>query len=203
MSHVPTALIALRILIAPLLVWDAIDGHTSSWFVVGYAIAFLSDILDGMIARRVGVSTAQLRQADSLADVCLYLAVYLSAWLAYRAAIAILWKPILAVIIAQAIWLVVNLVKYGKPASYHTYSARVWGVTLAIATIDLFGFGHAGVWIWVAAIVGVVHSIEEISMTLVLPEWQHDVWSLFHALTLRQLSLDTKVGGQDARPTVD
>jgi CDP-diacylglycerol--glycerol-3-phosphate 3-phosphatidyltransferase len=173
-------------LIAPLLVWDAIDGSTSVWFVIGYAIAFLSDILDGVMARRVGVSTAELRQADSFADVCLYLAVYLSAWLAYRDLIVQMWIPILAAVVAQGVWLVVNLVKYGKPASYHTYSARVWGVTLAIATVALFGFNQAGVWIWVAAIVGVLHSLEEIAMTLVLPQWQHDVWSIFHALELRK-----------------
>ncbi|NJN88255.1 MAG: CDP-diacylglycerol--glycerol-3-phosphate 3-phosphatidyltransferase [Leptolyngbyaceae cyanobacterium SL_7_1] len=185
MSHVPAALIALRVLIAPLLVWDAIDGSTSLWFVVGYAIAFLSDILDGVVARRLQISTAQLRQADSAADVCLYLAVYLSAWLAHRELVVALWIPILAAVMAQAIWLVVNVVKYGKPASYHTYSARLWGVTLAIATIALFGFDQAGLWIWIAAIVGVIHSFEEIAMTLVLPEWQHDVWSLYHALELR------------------
>jgi len=34
--------------------------------------------------------------------------------------------------------------------------------------------------------VGIIHSFEEILMMLVLPQWQHDVLSIVHALRLRQ-----------------
>jgi CDP-diacylglycerol--glycerol-3-phosphate 3-phosphatidyltransferase len=95
-------------------------------------------------------------------------------------------NPLSAVVGIQLIWWVVNLAKYGQPASYHTYSAKTWGVTLFVATIALFGFGYGGLTLFLAIAVGIIHTLEEIAMTLILPQWTHDVLSIVHALRLRQ-----------------
>lgn len=84
------------------------------------------------------------------------------------------------------VWWLVNLVKYGKPASYHTYSAKFWVITLFIAIICLFGFNYAGVTLWITCIAGKIYSIEEIAMTLILPVWKHHVLNIFHALNIHQ-----------------
>jgi phosphatidylglycerophosphate synthase len=186
LKSLPFALVIGRFISAPLLLWDAIDGKTSPWFLVIYIGAFLSDIFDGIIARRLQVSTAKLRQADSWADVCLYLGVAVSAWLTHRDLIIAFRLPLSIAIAAQLLWWIVNLVKYGKPASYHTYSAKLWGITLFIATVALFGFDRSEIALWVAIIIGIAHTIEEIAMTLILPTWRHDVLSIFHALKLKQ-----------------
>lgn len=186
MKYIPIALVIIRFLIGPFLLLDAVGGKTGAWFIVGFVAAFLSDIFDGVIARRLGVSTPQLRQADSWADVCFYICVFASAWLVHSDVVIAFSTPLLMVLFAQIAWWIVNLVKYGKPASYHTYSAKVWGITLFIATIALFSFDYAGIALWLAIIVGIIHSVEEIVMTLVLPTWTHDVLSIFHALRLRR-----------------
>lgn len=186
LTYVPISLVYSRFLISPFLVWDALDGKTSIWFIICYITAFVSDIFDGVIARRLGVSNAKLRQADSWADVTLYICIAASAWLAYKEFLIANKFPLLMVIFAQLAWWIVNLVKYGKPASYHTYSAKIWGITLLIAIVALFGFDRAQIPLWVSCIVGTVHSLEEIAMTLILPTWTHDVLSIFHALQLRR-----------------
>jgi phosphatidylglycerophosphate synthase len=188
-KSIPTALVIIRFLIGPFLLLDALDGNTSFWFILGFVVAFLSDIFDGIIARRLGVSNAGLRQADSWADVCLYICVFGSAWLVHSDVVTAFRVPLLMVVVAQLLWWIVNLVKYGKPASYHTYSAKAWGITLFIATIALFGKGYGGVTLWVAIIVGIIHTVEEIAMTLVLPTWTHDVLSIVDALRLRRDSI--------------
>lgn len=192
-QSIPGALVVFRFLISPFLLWDALDGKTGVWFIVGYVAAFFSDIFDGVIARRLGTSTASLRQADSWADVCLYLCIAGSAWLAHRDVVIAFSVPLLMVVFAQLAWWVVNLVKFGKPASYHTYSAKFWGITLFIATVALFGFEYAGVTLWLAIVVGIIHTIEEIVMTLVLPIWTHDVLSIFHAMRLRPRLIPTSL----------
>lgn len=186
LKYIPLALVIFRAAIAPFLLWDAIDGKTSIWFIIGYVAGFLSDIFDGVIARRIGASDAQLRQADSWADVCFYLCVFASAWLTHRQIVIAFQWPLLAVVFAQLLWWAVNLLKYGKPASYHTYSAKIWGITLFIATIAIFGFDYAGIPLWLTIISALIHTVEEIAMTLLLPEWKHDVLSIFHALRLRR-----------------
>lgn len=186
LKYIPLALVIFRAAIAPFLLWDAIDGKTSIWFIIGYVAGFLSDIFDGVIARRIGASDAQLRQADSWADVCFYICVFASAWLTHRPILIAFQWPLLAVVFTQLLWWVVNLLKYGKPASYHTYSAKMWGITLFIATIAMFGFDYAGIPLWLTIISALINTVEEIAMTLLLPEWKHDVLSIFHALRLRR-----------------
>ncbi|MBK1986493.1 CDP-alcohol phosphatidyltransferase family protein [Sphaerospermopsis aphanizomenoides BCCUSP55] len=184
-KYIPTLLVIYRFVVAPFLLWDALDGKTTIWFLIGFITAFIGDIFDGIIARRLGVSTAELRQADSWADVCLFSCVFISAWLVHPQVLIAYRLPLLTVVFVQVIWWIVNFVKYGKPASYHTYSAKFWGMTLFIAIVSLFGFNYAGIALWLTCIAGFIHTIEEIAMTLVLPVWTHDVLSIFHALKIR------------------
>ena len=191
LKFIPLTLVIFRAGIAPFLLWDAIDGKTSILFIIGYVAGFLSDIFDGVIARRIGVSNAELRQADSWADVCFYSCVFASAWLTHQETLITFRWLLLTVVFTQLLWWAVNLFKYGKPASYHTYSAKIWGITLFIATVAMFGFDYAGFPLWLTIIAGFIHTVEEIAMTLLLPEWKHDVLSIFHAVRLRRELIST------------
>ena len=186
LAHIPMALVILRGAIAPVLVGMAWDGHTSWGWVLLYCLAVLSDIFDGIIARRLGVSTAALRKADSWADRGLYVCVAIAAWLAHPDVILAFKLPLLTILGLQGIWWIVNLAKYGQPASYHTYTAKAWGLTLLVAAIALFGYGYGGVTLWAAILIGVIHTLEELAMTWALPTWHHDVLSLGHALEIRK-----------------
>ncbi|HEY9606039.1 MAG TPA: CDP-alcohol phosphatidyltransferase family protein [Allocoleopsis sp.] len=190
MQVLPTALVVFRFFLGPLLLFNAIDGEPNGWFIVGFVAAFLSDIFDGVIARRLGISTAALRKADSWADVCLYLCVGVSAYLVHPEVVVAFKHPLSMVVGIQLLWWMVNLAKYGQPASYHTYSAKAWGVTLCIATIALFGFNYGGVTLGLAIAVGIIHTLEEIAMTLILENWTHDVLSIVHAIRLHRAKSD-------------
>lgn len=179
---IPIGLVALRFLLGPVLLVDAMDGQTGSSFVLGLVAAFLSDILDGVIARRLGISTAQLRQSDSWADLSFYSCIAASAWLVHPDVVLAFRIPLLLVLAAQVGLYGFSWLKFGRFPSYHTYTAKAWGITLFLATVSLFGFQTAGISLWLAIIMGLINSLEEIAMTLVLPEWRHDVLSLSHAL---------------------
>jgi CDP-diacylglycerol---glycerol-3-phosphate 3-phosphatidyltransferase len=183
LTKIPWILIGLRLTIAPLLLLDALDGTTGKIFIAGYTLAVLSDIFDGIIARRLGSSTMQLRQADSWADICLYLCIAISTGFVHPHVFIQFRIPLLIAIAAQITLFAVSLVKFGKFPSFHTYTAKVWGVSLFIAVVGLFGFDNA-TWLWGAIVLCWVNSLEEIIMTLILSEWTHDVLSVFHARRL-------------------
>jgi phosphatidylglycerophosphate synthase len=188
LTQIPSILVGFRLAIAPLLALDAFDHQISSWFVAAYILAVLSDIFDGILARRLGVSTAQLRQADSWADISLYLCIALSTWWVYPQIVRDFQVPLIAAIAAQLLLFATSLIKFGKFPSFHTYTAKIWGVSLLTATVSLFGFGNAAP-LWLAIVLCWVNSLEEIVMTLILPKWQCDVLSLFHAVSLRREQL--------------
>jgi phosphatidylglycerophosphate synthase len=189
LTNIPSILVGLRLAIAPLLLFDALDRHTSLWFIIGYIIAVCSDIFDGIIARRLGVSTPQLRQADSWADICLYLCIAVATWLVHPQVILDFQVPLSIAIAAQLTLFAISLIKFRKFPSFHTYTAKIWGLSLLVATVGLFGFNDDRP-LWLAIALCLINSIEEVIMTLILPEWQCDVLSIFHAIDLRRTLLD-------------
>jgi phosphatidylglycerophosphate synthase len=185
LTNIPWMLVGLRLTIAPLLLLAALEGRTGGTFILGYIIAVLSDIFDGVIARRLGVSTAKLRQADSWADFCLYLSIALSTWLVYPTVIHAFQTPLLIAIAFQLTLFAVSLVKFSQFPSFHTYTAKAWGLSLVVAVVGLFGYGWTTP-LWAAIGLCLLNSLEEMMMTLILPQWTHDVLSLVHALKLRE-----------------
>jgi CDP-diacylglycerol--glycerol-3-phosphate 3-phosphatidyltransferase len=131
------------------------------------------------------VSTAQLRQADSWADICLYVCVAISTWLVYPQVITNFRIPLLCAIAIQLTLFAISLIKFRKFPSFHTYTAKAWGLALLAATVGLFGFGYANL-LWLAIALCWLNSLEEIIMTLILPAWQCDILSIFHAVKLRK-----------------
>jgi hypothetical protein len=94
-------------------------------------------------------------------------------------------KPYHCAIAIQLTLFAISLIKFRKFPSFHTYTAKTWGLTLLAATIGLFGFGYANT-LWLAIVLCWLNSLEEIIMTLVLSTWQCDILSIFHVVELRK-----------------
>ena len=181
--HIPIGLIIFRFLLGPLLFLDALDGKTGAGFGVGLIAALLSDIFDGVIARRLGVATPKLREVDSWVDAWFCLCVAASAWLAHRETLLIGLTPLLVA------WLATNLLtlafdwlKFRRFAAYHAYSSKLAGIFLFIAMFSLFVFGGNRLLLGVALCVSILSHLERMAITVVMPKWTPDVLSLWHAL---------------------
>jgi uncharacterized membrane protein len=96
-----------------------------------------------MIARRLGSSTIALRQVDSWADICLYLCIAISTGFVHPDVLTQFQMPLLLAIATQITLFAVSLIKFGKFSSFHTYTAKAWGVSLFIAVVGLFAFDNA------------------------------------------------------------
>ncbi len=72
LQHLPSCLVAVRVSLGPLLYLMTVRGVAGAWLVLGLSAAFLSDVFEGILARRIGVATERLRVADSWADGWFY-----------------------------------------------------------------------------------------------------------------------------------
>ena len=154
-------------------------------FAVCLATAFLSDVFDGIAARRLGVATTALRRLDSAADTVFYVAAAYAGWQLYPEAVSRHAAPLLILVILEAARYAIDLAKFRREASYHMWSAKAFGVALFIGFLGVLSFGHTGWPVSLAIAVGIVSDLEGIAISLVLPSWQHDVPSIVHALRLR------------------
>jgi CDP-diacylglycerol--glycerol-3-phosphate 3-phosphatidyltransferase len=177
------ALTTLRVLLAPALLWITRDGTAGAWYVACCIAALLSDIADGVIARRAGVDTAPLRRYDSIADTVFYAAAAWTVWRVHPEVVRRYWPGLGVVVALEVTRYLFDLHKFGREASYHAWSAKLWGLSLATALVALMGFGRAMPWVPLTIVLGVIADVEGLAISIVLPVWRHDVKSLAHALT--------------------
>ncbi len=185
LRFVPWGLVLTRLVLTPVAVWLAFEDLRALWVLQG-ALATLSDIYDGKLARRWGVVSGGLRQSDSICDTIYALGVAASFWIAEPEIVTEHAWGIGLVIALEAARYPLDWWRFGRGASYHANSARAFGVSLLAPTVLIMGFGYAGPWLWIALAVGIYSELEGIAMSLVLPRWTHDVKHIGVAWRIRQ-----------------
>lgn len=185
MQYIPIILVITRLLIGLVLLADALDGQTNIWFAVGLTVGLLSDIVDGIIARRVGAASQRLRELDSRVDVVFIACIGASVWVAHRAVITRLANLIFLMIIIYTLSILYPWAKYRRLPSYHAYSAKLAGLALFIAALELFSFGNSSWYLSAAIIVAIFSHLDRIAITMLLPKWHSDVPGVWKAWNLR------------------
>jgi phosphatidylglycerophosphate synthase len=186
LNHLPSALVVVRIVCAPVLLTLAYWNAPGTNLFVVLVIAFLSDVFDGIIARRLGVATEALRRADSAVDTVFYIAVVIVVFVRYR---NIVVSAIIGIILVAALEFfraVFDLIKFRKMSAYHMWSAKLWGISLFLGFGEVFLRGETGILFSAAIILGVVTELEGLAASLVLSEWRHDVPTIYHAWAIKR-----------------
>ena len=179
--RLPLALTLLRLALAPLML--ALSGRPHPvLFGLILTAAMLSDIFDGVLARKLGLATAFLRRLDSAADIVFYLAVGVALWRLRPEAVRAHGGLLIAVIGLELLRLVCDRFKYGRKSSYHLWSAKAWGLALFMGSLMLLSFRGGSVWFALMLWPGVVENLEGLAVTLLLPDWTHDVPTVLHAM---------------------
>src|ERR1039457_6337070 len=100
--HLPFALTTLRLLLGPIALACALVGVTRFIYLPILITATLSDIFDGVLARRFGVATPALRRYDSITDVIYYLFILACVWRLCHPVIAQTLWAIAVILISEA-----------------------------------------------------------------------------------------------------
>jgi CDP-diacylglycerol--glycerol-3-phosphate 3-phosphatidyltransferase len=184
-SKLPLALTLLRALLAPVMVALALVAPHPAAFGACLVAAFLSDVFDGVIARRLGIATAGLRRLDSMADTLFYVGAVFAAWHLYPQVITGHWVALAVLVALELARYAFDLAKFKREASYHMWSSKLWGLVLFVSFFALLACGYTGPWMAAPIWVGIVADLEGLAISCVLREWQNDVPSLVHALKRR------------------
>ncbi|MET0383413.1 MAG: CDP-alcohol phosphatidyltransferase family protein [Burkholderiaceae bacterium] len=182
----PFALTALRALLAPAMVSLAVVWPSHPAFGACLVAAFLSDVFDGVIARRLGIATANLRRFDSIADTLFYAGASFAAWHLEPQALLDHRTALVLLVLLEISRYAFDLIKFKREASYHMWSSKLWGLALFVGFFSLLALGRSG-WAVTAAIwLGLVADIEGLAISAVLTRWTNDVPSIAHAIRLRK-----------------
>lgn len=186
---IPWAMIVGRALGCPLILVAAWRGWSGGWLGAIVVVALVSDIYDGILARRWSGETAGLRMSDSVADTIFYLGVVGALWIREPEVLRGNWRWWVALFAIEAVRYGFDFSKFGKAASYHSYLAKAWGLLIAVAVVGVLSFGGLRWLVWVALVFGIVVNAEGLAMSLMLPRWKNDVKTLGRAWELRKKML--------------
>jgi len=150
-----------------------------------FVLATTSDWFDGKLARRWGTATPGLRQADSIADTIYAFGIAISLWVSHPEIIYSHRSGIGIVITLELLRYPLDWWRFGRGASYHALSAKLFGASLLVAVSIIVMFDYEGPFLWISSFVGLLSELEGILISLVLPKWTHDVRSLKSAIDIR------------------
>lgn len=186
MNHLPILLTALRAALAPVVVALALWAPSRAAFGLCLVTAFVSDVFDGILARRLGVASATLRRLDSAADTVFYMAATFAVWTLHRVAISARWLPLGVLAALELARYAFDFVKFGREASYHMWSSKLWGVALFAGFFSLLALDADNAFVDAAVAIGILADLEGLAISVVMRTWRSDIPSLVHAIRLRR-----------------
>jgi CDP-diacylglycerol--glycerol-3-phosphate 3-phosphatidyltransferase len=182
--NAPNALSTFRVLCAPAVLLLAWRGETSA-FLALFALGLASDVLDGMLARRLGQVSDLGARLDQWGDFALWASLPLAAWWLWPETLRREAPFVVVALVAMLLPTAIAYAKYRAVPGYHTWSVKLGSIVMGIAVPLLLLFDVA--WPFrVAALFQLVCAADELGITVLLPECRHDVPSVLHALRLRR-----------------
>ncbi|AYB29338.1 CDP-alcohol phosphatidyltransferase family protein [Chryseolinea soli] len=186
--NIPQSLILFRFLCAPVILGAAyfVGEEAKPLILVLMYLGLISDILDGIVARKTNVSSAALRRLDSQTDMIFWLSIGFATWMLYPQLIRDNALAIYTILAMEVAVYAISLLKFKRETCTHAFLSKLWGITLLIAFTSLIGFNHAGIPFFAAITMGLISHVDRILITLILPEWTHDIPSTYHAYLIRK-----------------
>ena len=175
----PISLTCLRLFLGPAAILMAFLGAARLWFAPLLLAGMLSDLFDGVLARRFGVTTPWLRRFDSLTDDLFYICILIATGQAAGDTLRRCLPLVVALLASEALCIVTSLIRFKALPATHCYSAKAYGLALFLAFLAVLSLG-AGTWVvWVLAVVGLTANVEVMAVLLLATKPPVDVPSVF------------------------
>ncbi|RSK41404.1 CDP-alcohol phosphatidyltransferase family protein [Mangrovimonas spongiae] len=170
-----------RIAITPLLlvfIWLDLRLAFACFLFVSYS----TDAIDGYLARTLKITSPRGSQLDSLGDQ-ITLIIGLSGLLFFETDFI---KANLTIIVLAFIPFIVQMViaylKYGKATAFHTYLAKLSAIVQSVFILWSLFFSPHYFLFYAMITVGILETVEEITLIFMYDNWASDVKGIYWAL---------------------
>ena len=137
--------------------------------------ALISDVVDGWLARKLDCESETGSLLDSAADITLMVVIIASIWFLHPEVYQQHWPLIATVCVVWSIAHLLALLRYHRPASFHTRLLQSGIVLFSIFALLLFTFGFVPWLLYLAGIVSLIGAAEHFILLLLHPEWTPNI----------------------------
>jgi len=170
-----------RIAAAPVLlifIWLE-ERSVFSWLLL---VSYCTDAIDGFLARKLNITSPRGSQLDSMGDQATFVVGFVGVF-AFEYDFIV--KNYVIICVSVGLYLTQMLIawrKYGKATAFHTYMAKISAVAQAVFFLWLLFYGPEYWLFYIMISVGIVETLEEITLIFLLDRWRSDVKGLYSAL---------------------
>lgn len=176
--YVVNGITLYRLLAAPVLLYFVIAGRIEvfKWLL---AVSFLTDAVDGYMARRFRVTSTQGSKLDSVADDLTVVVAIIGLILLRPGFIREQYSVIIPLLVLYIGQTTLALVRYGKISSFHTYLAKGAAVLQGVFLVLAFFAEPVVPLFYAVALLTAIDLLEEAVLVVLLPRWQVNVKGLY------------------------
>ena len=148
-------------------------------FAIFLLISYLSDALDGYLARRLNISTAQGSQLDSVGDQITFIVGFIGIVVFEFQFIEENYILILVIFILNITQQIIAFRKYGKATAFHTYLAKIAAIIQSIFVVWLL-LSAPVMWLfYLLIVIAIIEAIEEITLIFMYKNWVSGVKGIY------------------------
>ncbi len=188
MKKIPLVLIFSRLAIGLTVILLSLKNIDNYRFVaiLLLSIGLLTDIFDGIIARRLNVSTETLRRLDSTIDQVFFISFAIATYIQCPDFFKNNSLQLITLFGFECLAYIVCFIKFRKEIATHSIGAKIWTLLLFATLVQIIFQCQSIILFTICFWVGLLTRIEIIAIILTLKKWTNDVPTVYHALKLRQ-----------------
>ena len=159
-----------RIFAAPFLVIIIWLGYRDlfTWLLL---VSYSTDMIDGILARKLKITSPRGSQLDSMGDQLTLIVGFLGLLRFEFDFIRDNYQWILIPFVLYCLQMFIAFKKYGKATAFHTYLAKLSAVIQALFILWLLFFGPVYWLFYLMIVIGIIETLEEILLIFLYPNW--------------------------------
>jgi CDP-diacylglycerol--glycerol-3-phosphate 3-phosphatidyltransferase len=151
------------------------ERQIAAWL---YIILFSTDFIDGFFAFFYNQESSRRAKLDSLGDFLFLITGLIGFYIFETEFFHQYIIPISIVLGLYALQCLIAFIKWGRPSSFHTYSAKFAAITQVIFIAFSLMFEASPVLFYFTVVFSTIDIMEDIILTFLLPTWQANVKGL-------------------------
>jgi phosphatidylglycerophosphate synthase len=186
-NKIPITLIYSRLVIGISIIFLSVKHVDNYKFIaiLGLSIGLLTDVFDGIIARKLGISTEKLRRLDSNIDQIFYISFAIATYI--QCADFFKSNAVLLIILFsfEGLTYLICYLKFKKEIATHSIGAKIWSLFLFATLIQLIYQCQSVILFQFCFWIGILTRLDIIAILLILKKWTNDVPTFYHAIQLK------------------
>ena len=188
MNKIPILLIYCRLLLGLIAILLSVL-HVNNYKIIVFGLltlGLLTDIFDGILARKLNISSQKLRRLDSTIDVIFFVSIAFATYIQCPDFFSANAIKLILLLSFEGLTYLICFIKFKKEIATHSMGAKIWTLFLFAALVQIIFQCESVLLFNLCFWIGLITRLEIIAIVFILKTWTNDVPTFYHALKLRK-----------------